>query len=519
MAELAGSVAMAADSTLAADGVRVLVAAVAMVATSVLAADGTIGGGVTQGEAALTASSTMIADGVHDRAGAVAATASSSMTVGATADRPAVAALTATSVLGVDAVAERAAAAALSATSILSVDGTISRPGAAALTATSVLTVQAVVYIPGSLINPWPGTSPELVDFAQGDDTVTPPAQAGDPLARDVWYRIESVSSSTMTLTWAGAFTVGFEVWAAPPAGLAEGVEDLTLYQFGAGPTMGVATGEGQAYYVRIHPMDDANNAGTGTLSWSFAARADGVLELLVDPVAYDSPSWLRISVLSATDDGEVEFEIDSILVFSEFADETGTIVGFTVPVPGLTVGVHTLLARDVTTGQEDSSTFEVVLTTATPDVDPLPLGPTTPASPDEVIRWVFEDVLPVGEIVPGEVYTFPNNPSSMSTPHAPRVLNAEHTTAPDGQAIIWEGAGVPVEWNIEGFCFTQAHAQALERWQAQNRRFWAVDHLQRAWVVTFETLDWTPVRDTKRAWSARYRAKLFIYSGPVDLT
>lgn len=390
--------------------------------------------------------------------------------------------------------------------------------GTATLTATSTLSAVGSVAGVGSLFNPKPGTSPEAIDFADGTNTALDAAR-GDPGSVDLWFSVASTGSEYLTLTWAGAFDVGLEVWAAPEDGVVTSVDDITLLADGPGPTLMVDTGEDQLYFLRIYPLDDANNAGTGTLSWATSARPDGTLDLEVDPVAYDTPSWLRVSVLSATAGGLVQFYVDGVFVFEEEASDMGTLVGITVPIPEVVVGMHTLLAEDVGTGQTDTEPFEVQIFTTDPGTDPPPLGPTTPPSTDDVVRWVFEEVLPVGSTGTGEIYTFPNNPSQMSTPHAPRVIATDHTTAPDGQPILWEGVGAPVEWVVEGFCFTQAHAEALEHWQSQNRRFWAVDHLQRAWAVTFETLDWTPVRDTGSRWSARYRIKLFIYDGPVVLS
>lgn len=395
-----------------------------------------------------------------------------------------------------------------------------SPPGiTATLVAASTLEASLGVATPGTFFNPLPITdpSPQAVDFAEGADTVEPAAVRGDALSSDLWFDITAASTSTLTLTWTGAFAVGLELWAAPEGEAITSVEDVTLLADAAGPVLEYAAGQGQRYLIRVYPLDDANNAGTGSLAWAFTARPDGLLELMVEPISYDAYDWLRASILSATPEGYVELYVDGDLVDVVVVDDSGMVVGFTVPIGDLTPGLHTLMAHDVPTGQESAKEFEVVIFTVGGDVDPTPVGPTSPASSDPVIRWIFEKVLPSPS--PGEIYTFPNNPSSMSTPHAPRVISAEHTSAPDGQPILWEGLGAPVEWVVEGFCFEQAHADALEYWHSQNRRFWAVDHLQRAWAVTFEALDWTTVRDSKHPWAARYRIKLFIYDGPVMLT
>jgi hypothetical protein len=371
----------------------------------------------------------------------------------------------------------------------------------------------------GSLFNPAPiAGPPQPIDFATGSLSGVAKAAAADSASKDLWFGITSTASSLLTLTWAGSFAAGLELWAAPDDGTLTSVDEITLLDDAVGQ-LAAATGEAQYYLVRVYPLDDANNAGTGSLDWAFTVRPEGLLELSVDPIAYDTLAWLRVAVLSATAEGDVEFYVDGVLVLTEAADESGTIVGFTVPIPDVTAGLHTLTAVDVTSGQSSAQEFEVVVYTASGSVDPPELGPTTPASVNEVIRWVFEQVLPIGSVGSGETYTFPNNPSSMTTPHAPRIVTPDHTVAPDGQPILWEGLGPPVDWSIEGFAFERAHVEALERWQSQNRRFWVVDHLQRAWAVTFEALDWTLVRDSRHPWAARYKAKFFIYEGPVALT
>jgi hypothetical protein len=469
-----GSVAMTASSTMTAAGTPELQVAVDMAATSVLEAEGEILG---------------IVDGAV--------------------------AMVATSVLEAVATAERPAAAALSATSVLTANATAGDPGNATveMTATSVLTIEAVVYEPGHLLNPFDGSSPETVDFADATDTVDPAPVTGDALARDVWYRIESSALETYTLTWAGSFQVGLEVWSVPLDAPLADIEDASLLASGVGPTLSFSAGEGQAYLIRVHPTDDADNAGSGTLSWATEPRPSGLIGLEAEDTIYDTPSWLKVSVLSASADGDVEFRINGVLVHTATADETGSIATLSIPVDEtVTPGTHTVVALDVDTGQEDSETFTVQSLTVEPGSDPEPGGPATPAT-GAVIRWVFELPDPGGM-----TFQFPHNPTEMTSPFSQRVLNPEHTTSPDGQPIIFEGEPVATEWSATGVVFTQAHYDALEQWHALNRRFFAIDHHERAWWVTLEAVDWTPMRDPSRPWAHRYTLKFLIWGGPYAL-
>jgi hypothetical protein len=404
------------------------------------------------------------------------------------------------------------ASAALVASSTLVVNSGYEVGAVAPLVATSVLTANGVIFVAGSVLNPVDVTSPVSVDFATGTPTSDPLTLQGNPMSNDLWYRVHSLTVSTWVITWAGGFDVAFEVFAGPPDEVAPSPDDLTLLEYRYGPTITVSTGEDQYYYLRIHPLNIGDNAGTGTLSWTFTDRPPGYLDLMLDPVAYDSPSWLRISVICATEDGDVEFSVDGASAFLLTADDAGNIVDATVAVGDLTAGSHSLTAVDLTSSQEDVATFDVVLYTVDPTTDPPPSGPGTAPSSDPVVRWVFE-------VPGGPSYTFPNNPSSMSTPHASRAMAMESTSAQDGQSVVFEGAAQPVDWNLEGFCFEQAHADALETWQQTQYRFWVVDHLQRAWLCSFESLDWTYVKDSQHPWAMRYRIKLWIFDGPVTLT
>lgn len=413
----------------------------------------------------------------------------------------------------------------LSAGQYLNVFGTVT-PGdgggtgpTVSLSAGQYLNVYGTVTSgPGTPANPMfdpvSATSPYSVDFGALAATTIPAPSLGEG-TKSLWVLIEPSQRATLSASFAAdqGFFVGFELWAVPTDEPLTDVEDATFLDAEGGSTFTFPVGEGGAYLLRVYPIDAGDDAGTGTLTWSLTPRADGDIQLDSEPVAYDSPAWLRISVFSATEDGDIEFDIAGQTVITLTADESGRVVDESVPVPDLPTGTYVLVARDVTTGQESSVTFGVEQLTNDPSADPPPAGPTIPPTSEAVVRWVFE--LPA----PGaEVYVFPNNPQDMSSPHAERVLNADHTTAPDGQALLFEGEPVPVQWTVSGFCFDQDHYEALEHWQSLNRRFFAVDHLQRAWVVTFESLDWTPVRDPQRPWAHRYTAKFLVYEGPVPL-
>lgn len=379
-------------------------------------------------------------------------------------------------------------------------------------THTHDLSLSGTVSPPGSLPAPLDlPASGFTVDFSTAGDTPTPAPAEGFAATRDVWYRFTSDDFSTITFTWSGSFDIGWEMWALQVGAHPADSDTRTLVGYGHASTFPFPTGEDMEYLLRVHPMDTGDNSGSGTITYALAARAvSGILDLQCDDIAYDAPAWLRVSVLSCTELGDVEFEVDGVLVSTEQADESGMIVAQAILTGDLTAGTHTLLARDVESGREDDEDFEVLQATVEPDDDPPDDGPSAPVTP---WRWVFE--------VTGDnarLYEFPNNPTDMTSPHADRVINPEHTTAPDGQPLLFEGEPVPVEWTATGVCFTQAHFVELELWLALNQRFYVIDHLERAWVVTLESIEWTELRDPTRPYAHRYSMKFYIYRGPVAL-
>ena len=238
------------------------------------------------------------------------------------------------------------------------------------------------------------------------------------------------------------------------------------------------------------------------------APDVESNLQVSVATSVVETPAWLDLSVSNATAESGLEFFIDGDLAYDVTSDDAGQAVGMSVPLTLLAAGTHDVQVRDVATGRSTTVNFEVQL-------DPAPIPTVAPAAepptPRQVVnRWSFEQP-------GGEVLTFPTNPARMSNPHAARVFNTEHTTSPHGQPLTFEGEPVAVEWSVEGTCLTQAFYEALERFQARAQRFYAVDHLDRVWVVTFEALDWTQLRDPRYPWGHTYRARLLIYAGPLE--
>lgn len=275
--------------------------------------------------------------------------------------------------------------------------------------------------------------------------------------------------------------------------------------------TVALATvSQGVVYYVRVLPTT-TTYTDTGTVNWLSTARV-GILQVTADAAVDTTPSSLVASVANGTPGDGVAFSVDGgpVLTTSTL-DSTGAALGTSVSLPALSAGTHTLIAA-TNTGY---GTWTFTVTNAAAAYPSSRPADTAPAAVTQtgVVRWVLQD--PTSG---GAQYIFPINPHKMSAPHAARVFATEHTTAPDGQPLTFEGSPVGVDWNLEGFCRTQEFHDTLEDFLALPRRVYLIDHLSRAWTVTVETIAWTRLNEAYNDWAFTYQLKVLIYEGPTQL-
>jgi hypothetical protein len=268
---------------------------------------------------------------------------------------------------------------------------------------------------------------------------------------------------------------------------------------------------EGVVYYVRVHPAT-STYTDSGTVTWAGSVRVPPLLvQVLADVLT--TPAWLKVTVSNGTPLDPVEFRIDGgATIFSAVLDDNGQIVGISIPLPSLSAGTHTITAATPTL----SGTVSFAVTNP-PVAYPVGLAADSPpvlVAQTGVVRWVLQD--PTSG---GQSFVFPISPSKMFPPHAARVFTSEHSTAPDGQPLTFEGAPVGVDWAIEGTCRTQGFHDTLETFLAMPRRVYLIDHLSRAWTVTLESIAWTRLAEAYNDWAYTYQLKAIIYAGPVDLS
>ena len=337
-----------------------------------------------------------------------------------------------------------------------------------------------------------------------------PFAWEGDGYSNSLWLVFTATGTQTLTLSLATTFDAGIEVWTGEPD---EDAEEISSLGYGQG-TLEVAVSPGMRILMRAHPLLDTET-GTGTLTWSVADRAEtGVLGFVVQSEILETPGWLDISLLSAAPDSDVTLALDGGSVFyTVHTEDNGTFEG-SVELPALTVGTHTITAVD-SDAQTETESFAIVIEPLPADTTPGSSGPTTGISVAPVIHWVLEDPMPSGLTA----FTFPINPSEMSSPWPVKNLRTEHTIHGSGQDILWEGRADPVDWTVKGVVRTQAFYEALEDFHSVNRRIFVIDHHQRAWVVAFDGLTWDKRGGPGDDWFQGYAAKFKVLGGPVDLT
>jgi hypothetical protein len=213
-------------------------------------------------------------------------------------------------------------------------------------------------------------------------------------------------------------------------------------------------------------------------------------LEVLT-PDLWRAPTAVVVSVEEAAPDTVLTFSIDGTTVGSEETDVDGYIHNLSLPVPAtLGAGTHTVSA-----GSAGSDTFTLAKAPATavtaPGAHAAPVAVAGTLQPQGHYRWVLQDLLPGGL----GSWVMPKNPTSWTSPILERQLTATHTTARTGHFHVTEGSDPVFEFSFTGLTTTQAEHDSLAAFAALNRRFYLIDHRNRAWIVTFTSFNSSPRR------------------------
>lgn len=248
-----------------------------------------------------------------------------------------------------------------------------------------------------------------------------------------------------------------------------------------------------------------AQGAGRVTIVDATVETSVAMRITILDPVVERAPTSITVVLSGGQAQTDVTFDIDGTDVYTVSADSNGmlgpTSLNLTATLGA--AGTHTVTATQITDAGTitDSADFEVLRAPALyPQVIGLDAAPVlvaaalTTENGVQVRHWVLQDLL--AEVDGGiGSYVFPHNPGTMTSPHLEHALNSRHSTASDGKAHIFEGGPFVKEWTFGGFCPSQEHQENIEAYRDLNRRFWVIDHRNRAWKVMFTNAEFEPRR------------------------
>lgn len=383
------------------------------------------------------------------------------------------------------------------------------------------------VFLVGSLVYGDDFYAPVLLSGLSGVASANLSAatlQTGEPYThgtdRSWWFRYNAAGPGVLTISSLDATAHWIDVY---ETGGSTSIDDLQLLgsaeRASTAVNLAIPVSSG-AYYVRVtSSVADADIAITYNAT---VEAGELIAEISGDSALVQAPSSVTIGVLNAAPGETVRFEFSPppsewqpsgttrpIELAEIAADASGVISGAVIDVPEVQAGSHAITVRGLTSGRIDTVVV-TVQADPTPDDEEI----ETPEEPDFVVGyWALHDYAPGGL----GTFTFPINPSSMSSPHAPRNITTEHTVAADGQPILWEGGLTAHQWQFAGYLDSQAHYDALVAFYQTNRRFQLQDHRGRRWIVGITGLDIKPRRNSAKPWAHEYTVQAHIYGQVVS--
>ena len=220
----------------------------------------------------------------------------------------------------------------------------------------------------------------------------------------------------------------------------------------------------------------------------------------ILDSTVVRAPTSLTVTLSGGVAEVDVVFDIDGTDVLTVSLDSDGSLGPTSINLTSVlgTVGDHVLTVTQTTVDgvTSGSGTFTVLLEPPLYPEAPVADGPSVavPGAVDEffVRHWVFQDLLPEVDGGIGS-YVLPHNPRNMNSPQYEHALTSRHSTAQDGKIHVFQGADIPKEWQFSGYCSSQAQQTKLLQYRYLNRRFYIIDHRNRAWKVVVLNAEFVP--------------------------
>ena len=265
-------------------------------------------------------------------------------------------------------------------------------------------------------------------------------------------------------------------------------------------------------YHLNVMPVTTAMFSGTGT----FGIGSDEILTdpdfqlTILNPTLDRAPTSLTVTVDGARPETDIRFYLDTTsgpaLAYTTTTDVAGSLQPMSISVNpdlGGAVGTRTLTAeQDGISGGTLSASATYTLAK---EPQTAPAAPVADAAPVLVpgalaelgyYHWVAQDLL--GEADGGiGSYVFPINPREMSSPHYEATLSTHHTTASSGRYLLFQAGDPPKEWTFSGVAISQDMVEKLQAYRNLNRRFYTIDHRNRAWKTVWTNLEIVPRRRT----------------------
>lgn len=264
---------------------------------------------------------------------------------------------------------------------------------------------------------------------------------------------------------------------------------------------------------LRIRPANDYDvqpaAAARAQVLWTGGLYTPPPLLLVFQGPLSRAPGVLQVTVTNGTPNATVSFLDDQGYDFGEAVlDSQGQLSEFTLFLDDddRPAGAYLMTVTEDVSGLEGEAVYSITLE---PDLAPVDPGPDDdpPDRDPAIVRWRFKDPAP-----DGVDYTVPINPATYTPPHEEHVYDTEHSTAPDGQFLTWEGAHRAQVVRARGTLFTEDHYLKLQGFADRQRRVYWYDHRGHRWVVAVDSFDPVPRRDPANAWCFDYDLILTVF-------
>lgn len=342
----------------------------------------------------------------------------------------------------------------------------------------------------------------DMTDMTEGDEDI----DVDVTLPRTQWFRYYSPLPAELTINFDS--TEDYRVTVYQGTTLDELAVDET--HTASGPltlTLNVITGY---TYFSLHSDTDDDIE----VDWTYVPVDTDLMIDAFNPVIDTTPHTLLVAVQGADASESLRFTWsppNSTLIPSSTprpitlatitSDFEGNLYIGSIPIPSVYAGTYTLNVEGVTSHKTSAVAFQVLS-------NPLPEDDSDDdAEPVEqlTLKWLWDDGA-------GHTWVMTNNPDSMLTVVAPKMLTAERTTSGAGQHVIWQGATPAVDWGFRGTVLSDDDYAEFEYFYNLDRKFYITTHRNITFVVTFRNLDMQPKKNGSNFWTFDYNAQLLLF-------